>query len=101
MKGADRVTVDAPRVLYLVTSGAPAPEGLAALVTHIQKSGWRVVVSGAGPRFSIPALELMLEESIRTEVTVIRRLGRKKSQVLRQGCSALMWKGSVQNNGFE
>jgi hypothetical protein len=44
MKGADRVTVDAPRVLYLVISGAPAPEGLPSLVTLIQKSGWRLVV---------------------------------------------------------
>jgi hypothetical protein len=42
------VTVNAPRVLYLVISGAPAPEGLPSLVTLIQRSGWRVVV------FSIP-----------------------------------------------
>jgi hypothetical protein len=42
MKGADRVTVNAPRVLYLVISGAPAPEGLPSLVTLIQESGWRV-----------------------------------------------------------
>jgi hypothetical protein len=44
MKGAERVTVNAPRVLYLVISGAPAPEGLPSLVTLIQESGWRVVV---------------------------------------------------------
>jgi hypothetical protein len=38
------VTVDAPRALYLVISGAPAPEGLPSLVTLIQESGWRVAV---------------------------------------------------------
>jgi len=34
-------------MLYLVISGAPAPEGLPSLVTLIQKSGWRVVVSAS------------------------------------------------------
>src|SRR5580704_4619587 len=33
VKGAGRVTVNARRVLYLVISGAPAPEGLPSLVT--------------------------------------------------------------------
>ena len=39
MKGAERVTVNAPRVLYLVISGAPAPEGLPSLVTLLQEAG--------------------------------------------------------------
>ena len=70
MKGADRVTVDAPRVLYLVTSGAPAPEGLAALVTHIQKSGWRVVVFSTpiGTRFAdLDELERLTGHPVRWE----------------------------------
>ena len=45
MKGADRVTVDAPRVRYLVISGAPAPEGLPSRDLHesglpIRPSSW-------------------------------------------------------------
>lgn len=32
------------RVLYLVISGAPAPEGMPALVAACQAAGWRVVV---------------------------------------------------------
>jgi hypothetical protein len=32
-------------VLYLVISGAPAPEGMPALITACQAAGWRVVVS--------------------------------------------------------
>ena len=45
---------DAPRVLYLVISGAPAPEGLPSLVTLLQESGWRVVVFSTpmGTRFA-------------------------------------------------
>jgi len=31
-------------VLYLVVSGAPAPEGVPALVGQCQAAGWRVVV---------------------------------------------------------
>ena len=33
--------VPVPGVLYLVISGAPAPEGLPSLVTLLQKYGWR------------------------------------------------------------
>jgi hypothetical protein len=49
------VAVNAPRVLYLVISGAPAPEGLPSLVTLIQESGWRVVVFSTpmGTRFEM------------------------------------------------
>lgn len=32
------------RVLYLVTSGAPAPEGVPALIRLCQSAGWRVLV---------------------------------------------------------
>src|ERR1700733_979803 len=70
MKGADRVTVNAPRVLYLVISGAPAPEGLPSLVTRIQKSGWRVVVFSTpmGTRFAdLDELERLTGHPVRWE----------------------------------
>jgi hypothetical protein len=70
MKGADRVTVNAPRVLYLVISGAPAPEGLPSLVTLIQESGWRVVVFSTpmGRRFAeLDELERLTGEPVRWE----------------------------------
>ncbi len=35
---------DTGSVLYLVISGAPAPEGLPALVVLLQAGGWQVVV---------------------------------------------------------
>ena len=40
-------------VLYLVISGAPAPEGVPALVAACQAVGWRVVVfsTPTGTRF--------------------------------------------------
>ena len=42
MKGADRVTANVPRMLYLVISGAPAPEGLPSLVNLIRLTRcWR------------------------------------------------------------
>ena len=45
------------RVLYLVVSGAPAPEGVPALVMACQAAGWRVVVfsTPTGIRFVDPA----------------------------------------------
>ena len=70
MKGAGRVTVNAPRVLYLVISGAPAPEGLASLVTLIQESGWRVVVFSTpmGIRFAdLDELEQLTGQPVRWE----------------------------------
>ena len=70
MKGTDRVTVNALRVLYLVISGAPAPEGLPSLVTLIQKSGWRVVVfsTPAGTRFAdLDELERLTGQPVRRE----------------------------------
>ena len=44
-------------VLYLVVSGAPAPEGIPALVAACQAAGWRVVVfsTPTGTRFIDPA----------------------------------------------
>lgn len=43
----------AKRVLYLVVSGAPAPEGIPALIDRCQAAGWRVVVfsTPTGVRF--------------------------------------------------
>ena len=43
------------RVLYLVISGAPAPEGVPALISACQAAGWRVVCSPprSGPGSSI------------------------------------------------
>jgi len=64
------VTVNAPRVLYLVISGAPAPEGLPSLVTLIQESGWRVVVFSTpmGTRFAeLDELERLTGEPVRWE----------------------------------
>ena len=51
-EGAERLPGDAPRVLYLVISGAPAPEGLASLVTLLQEDGWRVYVDWQDPAMS-------------------------------------------------
>jgi hypothetical protein len=42
-EGSDPVDDDGG-VLYLVVSGAPAPEGIPALVAACQTAGWRVVV---------------------------------------------------------
>ena len=44
-------------VLFLVVSGAPAPEGIPALVAACQAAGWRVVVfcTPTGIRFIDPA----------------------------------------------
>jgi phosphopantothenoylcysteine synthetase/decarboxylase len=69
MKGADRVTVNAPGV-HLVISGAPAPEGLPSLVTLIQESGWRVVVfsTPTGTRFAdLGELERLTGQPVRWE----------------------------------
>jgi len=57
-------------VLYLVVSGAPAPEGIPALVAACQAAGWRVVVfsTPAGTRFIDPAeLETLTGEPVRSE----------------------------------
>lgn len=63
------------RMLYLVISGAPAPEGLASLVRLLQSAGWRVAVfsTPAGTRFADMAeLERLTGEPVRWEY---RQLG--------------------------
>ena len=57
-------------VLYLVTSGAPAPEGIPALVTQCHHAGWRVLVftTPSGTNFlDLPALEQLTGEPVRTD----------------------------------
>jgi phosphopantothenoylcysteine synthetase/decarboxylase len=70
VKGAERVPGDAQRVLYLVISGAPAPEGLPALVSLIQETGWRAIVFSTpmGARFAdLDELERLTGEPVRWE----------------------------------
>ena len=58
------------RVLYLVISGAPAPEGLPSLVSLLQEGGWRVVVFSTpmGTRFAdLDELERLTGEPVRWE----------------------------------
>jgi hypothetical protein len=58
------------RVLYLVISGAPAPEGVPALIRACQAAGWRVVVfsTPTGSRFVDPAeLEQLTGQPVRSE----------------------------------
>ncbi len=57
-------------MLYLVISGAPAPEGLSTLVASCQADGWRVLVFSTphGVRFAdLPALEFLTGEPVRSE----------------------------------
>jgi phosphopantothenoylcysteine synthetase/decarboxylase len=57
-------------VLYLVVSGAPSPEGIAALVEQCQIAGWRVVVFSTplGIRFIDPGeLQRLTGEPVRSE----------------------------------
>jgi phosphopantothenoylcysteine synthetase/decarboxylase len=56
--------------LYLVVSGAPAPEGVPSLVRRCQDAGWRVVVfsTSAGTRFiNLDELEQLTGEPVRSE----------------------------------
>ena len=56
--------------LYLVVSGAPAPEGIPALVAGCQEAGWRVVAFSTpiGVRFIDPTeLERLTGEPVRSE----------------------------------
>ena len=58
------------KVLYLIISGAPAPEGLPALVKLCQENGWRVVVFSTpmGLRFAdVSLLEELTGEPVRCE----------------------------------
>jgi phosphopantothenoylcysteine synthetase/decarboxylase len=57
-------------VLYLVISGAPAPEGIPELITQCQHAGWQVVVisTPVGTRFTDTAeLERLTGEPVRSE----------------------------------
>jgi hypothetical protein len=57
-------------VLYLVISGAPAPEGVLTLVAECQAAGWRVVTfsTPAGTRFvDSGELERLTGEPVRSE----------------------------------
>jgi phosphopantothenoylcysteine synthetase/decarboxylase len=57
-------------VLYLVTSGAPAPEGIPALIKRCHTAGWRVLVFSTpmGSRFlDSDTLEQLTGEPVRTE----------------------------------
>jgi len=61
---------DGRRVLYLVISGAPAPEGLPALVMMLQSDGWQVVVFSTpmGTWFvDVAELERLAGEPVRWE----------------------------------
>lgn len=64
----DRVRPGA--VLYLVISGAPAPEGVPALIGMLQAAGWRVLVFSTphGTRFAdMPELERLTGNPVRSE----------------------------------
>jgi len=57
-------------VLYLVVSGAPAPEGIPQLVRRCQSAGWRVAVFSTplGTRFIDPGeLEKLTGDTVRSE----------------------------------
>ena len=61
---------DGRRALYLVISGAPAPEGLPSLVGMLQSAGWRVMVFSTpmGTRFAdLAELERLTGEPVRWE----------------------------------
>jgi len=61
---------DRSGVLYLVISGAPAPEGIPELVTQCQSAGWRVLIFSTplGVRFTDPdALERLTGEPVRSD----------------------------------
>jgi phosphopantothenoylcysteine synthetase/decarboxylase len=61
---------DTRKVLYLVISGAPAPEGLPALVDLLQAGGWQVVVFSTpfGVRFAdVAELERLTDQPVRSE----------------------------------
>jgi phosphopantothenoylcysteine synthetase/decarboxylase len=75
-KGADPVQVNtterqAPSgVLYLVVSGAPAPEGIPALIERCRTAGWHVLVFATplGARFiDSGELEKLTGDPVRTE----------------------------------
>lgn len=67
---AEGTPVQDASTLYLVVSGAPAPEGIPGLITACLEAGWRVVVfsTPTGMRFIDSAeLESMTGEPVRSE----------------------------------
>jgi phosphopantothenoylcysteine synthetase/decarboxylase len=61
---------DARSVVYLVISGAPAPEGLSSLIRLLHQAGWQVVVFSTpmGTRFAdLAELERLTEQPVRSE----------------------------------
>lgn len=69
-KGTGQVAGNNRSVLYLVISGAPAPEGVSALVQSLQAVGWQVVVFSTpfGTRFAdVAELERLTGEPVRSE----------------------------------
>ncbi|HUC25027.1 MAG TPA: flavoprotein [Streptosporangiaceae bacterium] len=61
---------DTASVLYLVISGAPAPEGVPALVDLLRAGGWQVVVFSTpfGTRFAdVAELERLTGQPVRSE----------------------------------
>jgi phosphopantothenoylcysteine synthetase/decarboxylase len=70
VKGTRQVPGGDRKVLYLVISGAPAPEGLPSLVTMLQAANWRVVVFSTpmGTRFvDLTELEGLTGEPVHWE----------------------------------
>jgi phosphopantothenoylcysteine synthetase/decarboxylase len=70
VKGVGQVPGGDRGVLYLVISGAPAPEGLSSLATLLQAAGWRVAVFSTpmGTRFAdLSELERLTGEPVRWE----------------------------------
>lgn len=70
LTGGDTETLNRERVLYLVTSGAPAPEGVPELVTLCHQSGWRVLIFATpyGARFlDLAAVEQLTGQPVRTD----------------------------------
>lgn len=66
----DKEAAGRGKVLYLVISGAPAPEGVAELVALCQDGGWRVLVFSTpmGAQFTDPAaLQRMTGQPVRTD----------------------------------
>ena len=64
---------DARGVVYLVISGAPAPEGLPSLTGLLNEAGWRVVVFSTpmGTRFAdLTELERLTGQPVRWEYRV-------------------------------
>ena len=70
MTGEVTETLNRERVLYLVTSGAPAPEGIRELVTLCHQGGWRVLIFATplGARFlDLAAVEQLTGQPVRTD----------------------------------